>query len=564
MAGSLAHARPLVLLDEAVRLLRAASPATWIRHLIGSLPFAFSLLAAWSIVTDPHTSGAVWALAAFLSTLLFIWMNCWRAVYADRLLQQVSGRPAPLRVVRLIALQCYFGALKLLVLPLAALVVFSYAETVAFFRYLSVLSLRPDLSPSQMIARARQLAGRNRAQAWAILPILLFLQLAVALNLAIMLAMLPQIFRMLTGYESAFSRSGMHFMSNPVFPVLVLTVSWIAFDPFVQAVYTVRYFQAESMETAEDLRIGLRRISPLADARGSDPKQSRDVPNPSRDRKGADLAAKESGPSVRATILLVLLASLPAPLRAAVSPTNLRQSLEQAAQAPEYDWRLPAPAAASDSWLVRLTDRLLSISRSVGQTISDGLGRFFRWLIDRLSNSMSSTTPGGPAAGGIHGVMYLLIALVLAGIAFIVWQKRRALRAHRPVIAAADPIRLDAEELTAGLLPEESWLALAERSVAEQNFRFALRALYLASLAWLGRQQFLTLHSGKTNHEYEIEMARRSRTWPEARTMFTANVAAFERAWYGEHEVTAQDIAEFRERMGGLKKLLSIPLGVAA
>ncbi len=530
MAESLVHARPLILLDEAVRLLRQASSATWICHLIGSLPFAFSVLAAWSVVTDPHATVAVWALATFVPTLLFVWMNCWRAVYANRLLQQVSGQPAHFRIIRLIALQCGFGALKLLALPLAALVTFPFAETVALFRYLPILSLRPELSPSQMIARARQLAGRDRAQAWAILPILLFLQLAVALNLTIVLAVLPQIVRMLTGYESAFSRSGMYFLSNPVFSLLVLAVSWIAFDPFVQAVYTMRYFRAESMETAEDLRIGLRRLRA----------------------------------SVPAAILLMLLAATPASLRAAVSPDALRQSVQRAAQAPEYDWRLPAPTtAASDSWLVRLTDRLLSMSHRIGHAIGDALDRFFRWLIDRLNNAMPSATPGGPAAG-IHGVMYLLIALTLGGIAFIVWWKRRSQRSGQPAIVSPGPIRLDAVELTADLLPEESWLALAEQSLAEQNFRFALRALYLASLAWLGRRQFLTLHSGKTNHEYEIEMARRSRSYPEARALFTANVAAFERAWYGGHKVAAHEIAEFRERMEGLKKLLSSPLGAAA
>jgi hypothetical protein len=57
-----------------------------------------------------------------------------------------------------------------------------------------------------------------------------------------------------------FSRSGWFFILNPLLWLLSLAVSWIAFDPFVQAVYTVRCFHSESVTTGEDLRAGMRRI----------------------------------------------------------------------------------------------------------------------------------------------------------------------------------------------------------------------------------------------------------------------------------------------------------------
>ncbi len=59
----------------------------------------------------------------------------------------------------------------------------------------------------------------------------------------------------------------------------------------------------------------------------------------------------------------------------------------------------------------------------------------------------------------------------------------RAKRAKEVEDAAADAvtaIRLDAEDLTADRLPEDQWLALAERALSEQNPRLALRAFYLA------------------------------------------------------------------------------------
>ena len=94
--------------------------------------------------------------------------------------------------------------------------------------------------------------------------------------------------------------------------------------------------------------------------------------------------------------------------------------------------------------------------------------------------------------------------------------------------------------------------------------RLALRAFYLGSLAWLGRREYLAIDPGKTNREYEVELRRRARAFPEARGLFAANVAAFERAWYGMHDVGGDDVTEFRRRVEHMKTALAPPAGAAA
>jgi hypothetical protein len=147
---------------------------------------------------------------------------------------------------------------------------------------------------------------------------------------------------------------------------------------------------------------------------------------------------------------------------------------------------------------------------------------------------------------------------VLAGvvIAIRMARVRRAKESEELPGATPSAIRLDADDLTADRLPEDQWLALAERALAEANPRLALRAFYLASLAWMGRSEYISIHPGKTNREYEIELRRRLRTFPEARALFGANVVAFERAWYGLHEVESEEIGEFRTRVGQMKSML--------
>ena len=164
------------MLEDAVRLLRQSPLATWVCHWVGSAPFALLVLRLWSDLTNPRTLDATGALEAFALALLLTWMNCWRAVFAGRLRRQLSGAADPpwtrRRVLQLVASQSFFGATKLVIFPLAGLVLFPFASTVAFYRNTAVLADREDLDPLELMARARQLAGLETGQSWALLSIL--------------------------------------------------------------------------------------------------------------------------------------------------------------------------------------------------------------------------------------------------------------------------------------------------------------------------------------------------------------------------------------------------------
>jgi hypothetical protein len=533
------------LMDQAVRLLRQASLSTLLCHWLGSVPLALALLLFRNLVGRPRIPASAGALYALILTLLLIWMNCWRAVFAGRLRRQLTGAVdsasssqwTARRVFHLIALQAYFGATKLFILPLSALIMFTFGNTVAFYRIVAVLSGggdAGDLDPLRLRSRARQLAAFGSGQNWTVLAILLLLQVIAAINLTLAIAILPQLFRVLTGIETAFSRSGTVFMMNPLFPLLVIAVTWLALDPFVQAVYCVRCFRAESIETGEDVRAGLRRI--------------------------------RAGRQVAAAAFLFVAGSWTGHAAAAdgvVAPSSLEQAIKQTMQSHEYDWRLPPPAdlVRGHSGIVDFTDRAIAGLRSVFQSIGTAMDAFFRWLL-RQFGVIPESGPGAPPGSALHRSVYVLMALVLAAGLWIVWHKRRARTKTVPATANfVTGVNLDSEDLTPDRLPEEQWLELALRCLAERNFRLGLRAYYLASLAWLGRTEFITIHSGKTNREYELELRRRARAFPDAGGHFAANIAAFERAWYGMHDVTAEDTDEFRGRMEQMKQQMEATPG---
>ncbi|HLK67831.1 MAG TPA: DUF4129 domain-containing protein [Bryobacteraceae bacterium] len=536
MAGPLTREGTIPTLEAAVRLLRQAPLSTLVCHWAGSVPFALVVLWFWNDLTNPRTLDLTGVLESFVLALLLVWMNCWRAVFAGRLRRQLAGGdadPAPWtrrRVWCLASTQAFFGATKLIAMPLAWITMFPLASAVAFYRNLAVLGDREDLDPLELMAKARKLAGVQSSQSWGLLAPLLFLYLITFFNLGIVLAILPQIVRMLTGYESGFSRSGLYFAFNALFFLLVFAVSWIAFDPFVQAVYCVRCFQGESLETGEDLRAGLRRI------RGG----------------------------VQAACVALLLLVFAGRSVAAVPPGELQKSVEQTMRSHEYDWRLPPAASSSQtSWFIRLADRLVAGLRVVSRAVNNALERLIRWL-----RAEPSPPPEGGAAPakGLHWSLYVVsgaVALLAVAILWRQWQTRVRKSAAVPV-SSPGVIRLDAEDLTPDRLPEERWLELAGECLRDENFRLALRALYLANLAWLGRSEWLTIDAGKTNREYDLELKRRGRAFPEARDLFAGNIAAFERTWYGLHEVGREDVEQFRARIGRMKSILPAPQGAPA
>jgi hypothetical protein len=526
MARPLGQAGPVSLLEDAAHLLRRARLGDLLCHWIGSAPLALFLLTFWHDATHPPVSDGAIAAKALAATLLLIWMACWRSVYADRLMRRLSGvaeRPWDRRRFwRLVASQAFLSATKLLLLPLSLVAVFPFAATVGFYRNATVLAGRGDLDPVAVVRKARRLESGDMFQAWLLQLLLLLLSAVTMLNVAVTFIFLPHLVRMLTGIESAFTRSGSSFYENRLFLMLVLAATWLVFDPFVQAVYCLRCFGRESVETGEDLRSGLRRIR------------------------------------LTAAILLALAAFAQAGRAAdAVSPGELERAVRQTMQSSEYNWRIPPPASAGGStpWIVTATERAIRAVRSAMQWAGKMIDRLLRWIFG--GPALSPVPLGGQTPrAALHWSVWAMI-VVAAGLAG--WALSRALAGRRrgstPRPAPA-PVRLEDDALTADRLPEDAWLEMAERCLAEGNVRLAVRAFYLANLAWLGRERLLTIQAGRTNRDFERELTRRARQSPEARELFSANVRSFERAWYGMHDVVAEDAVEFRRRGEEIKARL--------
>jgi hypothetical protein len=85
------------------------------------------------------------------------------------------------------------------------------------------------------------------------------------------------------------------------------------------------------------------------------------------------------------------------------------------------------------------------------------------------------------------------------------------------------------------------------------EFRLAMRAFYLASLAHLAARNLISLARFKSNRDYERELRRRAHTFPNLLATFGDNLFDFERIWYGLHEVNRDSVSQFAANVEKIK-----------
>jgi hypothetical protein len=95
---------------------------------------------------------------------------------------------------------------------------------------------------------------------------------------------------------------------------------------------------------------------------------------------------------------------------------------------------------------------------------------------------------------------------------------------------------------------------LAEELTAKGELRLAMRALYLATLAYLAEHQMITIEIYKSNREYEQELRRRAHEREELLTIFAKSLNLFERVWYGMYRIPR---SEFNNYAANQKRILT-------
>ncbi len=568
------------ILEEATHLLRAnvflLGP-----YYFGSLPFILGLLYFW---TDMSTGANAWRYCSKASwglTLLFIWMKTWQSFYAHRLLERIRGEASPAwgirRVMRAAAIQTAIQPWGILMLPIAFIIMLPFPQAFAFFQNASLIGSGDEGDLRAVVQKSWRQASlwpmQNTLILWLTSPFLLGLAaffifvlvpvsssfnpgtpvsfllivaalvviplcplgMVTALNIGMAVLLLPWLLKILFDVDTIFSISRIHILNNTFFAV-VCGLSYLCLDPLMKASYCLRCFYGESLQTGEDLKVELR-------------------------------SCARPGPII--TLLLAIFLAF-APFGKALaqsSPTanpeggafvsaqQLDSAIESILHYPEYSWRMPREKppdiAGGHSAFNDFLDSIISALATGWNYIKHGLAKVWNFIKDILSRLIPSLPklekPDSHWTSFSRALIIIPLVCIVGVLLFLAWRawKDRRSRMVTTDVAVKPAPDITREDLDATALPEEDWLHLARELMGKGEPRLALRALYLATLACLARQELITIAKYKSDREYEMELRRRSHTQPHLTGVFAENRALFERAWYGLHEVTPGILEHF-------------------
>jgi hypothetical protein len=537
---------PLLLIEEAVQLLRASPVTVYALYGTGTIPFMlalFSFCAEMSYGRNAHDNCAGSALAVAVT---YCWMKGLQAFCCRELVRVYTGDASrwwkPSRMLTIWSRQIAFQPLGLFIKPVSWLLVFPVTYVSAFFQNLTVLG---GAEPNDL-RKSWELARLWPKQSYAVYGLLSLLALIVFVDLYAVILSIPFLLKLLLGIESFLTRS-YTWAFSPVLLLAIAAVAYFLIDLLAKAIEVIRCSDGESRATGQDL---LRRLAALQTS-----KQSLEV---SPLRKRANRGRFAYGLLCFAFLTAVPLGTVSGSietnplqnqtLNQPLTQTALDQQIERVLQNPEFSWRERAgsPSRKQESilerWMASLTQMLVSFGSWLSRLLRSLLKPFN--LKSPITQPATSGTPLLPELFNALG--YLLWAAFAGTLILLVIRILKMKAASLPASLTPPPKPdLTDEEIEASQLPDGEWYALAREKMATGEFRQAQRALFLAILSYLASHRFITVERWKSNTDYEKELVRKAKRLSELPLLFAQSRLGFERCWYGPAIVTSEDFAHY-------------------
>jgi hypothetical protein len=355
--------------------------------------------------------------------------------------------------------------------------------------------------------------------------VLPLLWVVVVVNLQFVGAVLPWLLRLMLGVETVLSRT--QWESSATWLGFSGAIGFLLVDPLSKAVFALRGFRCDARSSGADLLAALRRITTARSA------------------------------TTTAVLLAGLLAiGSPSPCPAQAEPAageqrQMEEALEEVFRQRKYGWRIPPEADDKRTFMDDVNEWLKEKERDFqkwwDEFWEDEQERQTRPDLPEVNGSAKRT--GEWVTGLLKILTYVLATLAVAGaIVFAIKSVRRQETVEQEESETADAVDVSDESVRADALAEDEWLAMAERLAGEGKLRLAMRAVFLAELAYLARQELIVLTRYKSNREYHRELLRRGRHLTDVQDALDGSIRIFERSWYGHHEVTREMLDEMRNR----------------
>ncbi|HYV27606.1 MAG TPA: DUF4129 domain-containing protein [Candidatus Eisenbacteria bacterium] len=563
------------LIEEATHLLRLAPAGAWASYYLGSLPFLLGLLYFWADMSRSPFAYQHLVGEAFGMSLLFIWMKCWQTVFARRLRAHLAREPAPprwtpRRWLRVLLVQSALQPAGLFLLPVALTLVLPFGWLFAFYQNVTALSDGTNSEIKPLLKKSWNQSLLWPMQNHIVLAILVLFGLFVLLNWLSVCFLLPQLLKILLGIETVFTQSPMSFLNSTFFTAL-LALTYLCLDPLIKAVYVLRCFYGESLQSGEDLKAEMKNFQ-------SAPRMS--ASPPTKGLRYIDVLSRSQRlfPCRRLSVALILIivgaasaagaeaqqpatdTNNPSAFLPAISAPQLDRAIGEVLSQRKYTWRLPREKIVKPDTekgaIARFMEQVANTLRDWARAVQHWIEKFLRWLLRREHSSASKSLFGLNWISSLQGLLFLLIAIVVSALAIFLYRVWRS-RQRKAMMTVSEPMVLTpdvADENTgADQLPEDGWIKLGRELLERGDLRLAIRAFYLASLAHLAERRLITLARFKSNRDYENELRRRGHALPGLLPAFGENVSVFDRIWYGLHEANQELVNHFAANVERIK-----------
>ena len=536
----------LRLLEEAVSVLKFAPFELLVSYCIGSVPFILGLFYFWTDMSRNAFANERLVIAALGMAALFAWMKIWHALFVHRIwhyLQHSShGKWTVKTVFSMAAAQTLIHATGFFILPAPLLAMLPFGWCYAFYQNSHVFSGpgSPDLKST--IVQAWQQAKLWPRQNHLLMAIVSVLAVVMFINLAIGIISVPYLFKRFLGIETLFTMSGIHVL-NTTFLITAWGCTHLCIDPIIKTAYVLRCHYGMSMKNGSDIKAELNRL------------MQKTLP------AAVVLLCVFAGP-IAAFSASPSPTDPPASASSSISPDALDRSIRQVLEQRKFSWRMPREAQNQESEeavgpLTSIVTWIVDTLQQILETIFDWIDSIIEWLEQLLPEpEMSQQPPRDSSRWSIRTLLvllFLVIAVALVMFVVYVWHRRKA-AVPKPVDDVS-PVDADLgdEAIKANDLPMEQWLSLAKEKLEKGELRLAIRAVYLAILAGLADEGFITIEAYKSNREYERELRRRSHERKVLLKAFSKSVHLFERVWYGMHAVTRTEVIQYLSLQKGMR-----------
>lgn len=546
------------LLEEAFHALRVAPLSVLALYYVGSVPFVVTLFYFWADMSRSSFASQDAALASLLVGGAYFWMKIWQAVFCRQMWEQLNAGDASLawpreRVFGYLAAQVLIQSTAIPVLAGALVCLVPLAWVYAFYQNVSALGLTQDYGNEPLRQLTRD-AARQSHWAWGnnhlLLVVLMVFSLFVWMSVMMTAVYLPMLAKMLLGIDSVFTMNPVATLMNSTFVFGTVLLVFLCVGPLTKTLYVIRCFYGQSRTTGADL------LSRLAALKQEGLAGCSDIP-----RKN------NLGRVVLLFLLVVVSAAQtesfaePPPgieafagkeelvLDARASREEFVAAVNDTLKAKHFQWRLSreetegGEGGGVQGFVKSLLESTVSLAKKGFEMAGELLERLFGGNEEKKA---VGEFKGWGAFGYIGSILTVVLLVLIVGVVVKMIIDRRVqastLRTQADVVGKID---LESEAVVATQLPEDEWMRMAREKIGQGEYRLAVRALFLASLAHLGERGLLKVARFKSNRDYRGELSLKARSMPEVIDAFAENVGLFEWVWYGLHEAGDDSVEHF-------------------